>query len=65
MTHVHVGFTAVFLAQEALRRNEFSPVAEPISALEVGPNGWVQQLNFGVFGLLTWRMPSACIEGWV
>jgi hypothetical membrane protein len=46
-------FTVVFLAQEAVRRDEFSPVAEPISALEVGPNGWVQQLNFVVFGLLT------------
>jgi hypothetical protein len=39
-------FTVVFLAQEALRRDEFSPVAEPISALEVGPIGWVQQLNY-------------------
>jgi hypothetical membrane protein len=46
-------FTVVFLAQEALRRDEFSPVAEPISALEVGPSGWVQQLNFLVLGLLT------------
>jgi hypothetical membrane protein len=46
-------FTVVFLAQEAVRRDEFSPVAEPISALEVGPNGWVQQLNFLVLGLLT------------
>lgn len=46
-------FTVVFLAQEALRGEEFSPVAEPISALEVGPNGWVQQLNFLVLGLLT------------
>lgn len=46
-------FTAVFLAQEAVRRGEFSPVAEPVSALEAGPNGWIQQLNFVVFGLLT------------
>jgi hypothetical membrane protein len=46
-------FTVVFLAQEALRRDTFNPLAEPISALEVGPNGWVQQLNFLVFGLLT------------
>jgi hypothetical membrane protein len=46
-------FTAVFLAQEALRRGEFNPVAEPVSALEAGPNGWVQRLNFLVFGLLT------------
>lgn len=46
-------FTVAFLAQEALRRGEFSPVAEPVSALEAGPNGWVQQVNFLVFGLLT------------
>jgi hypothetical membrane protein len=46
-------FTVVFLAQEALRRDEFSPVAEPVSALESGPSGWVQQVNFLVFGLLT------------
>jgi hypothetical membrane protein len=46
-------FTVVFLAQEVLRRGEFSSIAEPVSALEVGPNGWVQQLNFVVFGLLT------------
>ncbi len=46
-------FTVVFLAQEALRRGDFSPVAEPVSALEAGPNGWVQRLNFLVFGMLT------------
>jgi hypothetical membrane protein len=28
-------------------------MAEPVSALEAGPNGWVQQANFVVFGLLT------------
>ncbi len=46
-------FTVVFLAQEALRRGDFSPVVEPVSALEAGPNGWVQRLNFLVFGMLT------------
>jgi hypothetical membrane protein len=46
-------FTATFLAQEAFRRDEFDPLAEPVSALEAGPNGWVQQVNFVVFGLLT------------
>jgi hypothetical protein len=46
-------FTVVFLAQEALRRGEYHPVAEPVSALEAGPNGWIQRLNFLVFGLLT------------
>jgi hypothetical protein len=28
-------------------------VAETVSALEAGPHGWVQQVNFVVFGLLT------------
>jgi hypothetical membrane protein len=46
-------FTVVFLAQEALQRHEYSPVAEPVSALEVGPYGWIQQVNFVVLGLLT------------
>jgi hypothetical membrane protein len=46
-------FTATYMAQEFFRRDEYSPVAEPVSALEAGPNGWVQQANFVVFGLLT------------
>jgi len=46
-------FTATFLAQEAFRIEEYSPLAEPVSALEAGPNGWIQQVNFVVFGVLT------------
>ena len=46
-------FTLAFMGQELLRRGEYSPVAEPVSALEAGPNGWIQQANFVVFGLLT------------
>jgi hypothetical membrane protein len=46
-------FTAAYMAQEYFRGDEYSPVAEPVSALEAGPNGWVQQANFVVFGLLT------------
>jgi hypothetical protein len=30
-----------------------SPLAEPVSALEAGPAGWIQQVNFLLFGLLT------------
>jgi hypothetical membrane protein len=48
-----VVFTTGFLVQEAFRRDEYDPVTEPVSALEAGPAGWVQQLNFVVFGLLT------------
>ncbi len=46
-------FTAGFLLQEAFRQDEYSPLAEPVSALEAGPNGWIQQLNFVIFGVLT------------
>ena len=46
-------FTAAFIVQEALRTDEYDPLAETVSALEAGPNGWVQQVNFVVFGLLT------------
>lgn len=46
-------FTVTFLGQELFRRGEYSPIAETVSALEAGPNGWVQQANFVVFGLLT------------
>jgi hypothetical membrane protein len=45
-------FTIAFLAQEVFRRAEFDPIAEPVSALEAGPNGWLQQVNFVVFGLM-------------
>jgi hypothetical membrane protein len=46
-------FTATFMAQELFRIDEYGPIAEPVSALEAGPNGWVQRVNFVVFGLLT------------
>ena len=46
-------FTATFLVQEAFRRATYDPLAEPVSALEVGPYGWIQQLNFVIFGALT------------
>ena len=46
-------FTLTFWAQEIAHRGEYSPVEEPVSALEAGPFGWVQQLNFVVLGTLT------------
>jgi hypothetical membrane protein len=45
-------FTVVFLAQDVLRAR-YDPVSEPISALAAGRHGWVQQLSFVVFGVLT------------
>jgi hypothetical membrane protein len=46
-------FTLAFVAQELARMDEYSPLAEQVSALEAGPNGWIQQVNFVVFGILT------------
>jgi hypothetical protein len=48
-----IPFTAAFLAQEAFLVDDYSPLAETVSALEAQPHGWVQQINFVVFGLLT------------
>jgi hypothetical membrane protein len=44
-------FTVVVVIQGLLRPG-YSPVADPISALATGQNGWVQNLNFIVLGLL-------------
>jgi hypothetical membrane protein len=44
-------FTASFLAQGALRPS-YDPWRQPISALSLGPDGWIQSLSFVVFGLL-------------
>jgi hypothetical protein len=46
-------FTVAFVVQGFFRLEEYNPVAEVVSALEAGPGGWVQQVNFVVFGLLT------------
>ena len=46
-------FTAVFLGLEAVLGDRYDRVSEVVSALEAGPYGWVQQVNFAVFGLLT------------
>jgi hypothetical membrane protein len=45
-------FTVIFLALETVRR-DFDPVRLPVSALEAGRYGWVQQVSFAVFGVLT------------
>jgi hypothetical protein len=46
-------FTLTWIAQELFRIEEYSPIKEPVSALAAGPNGWIQSVNFAVFGLLT------------
>ena len=45
-------FSIAFVVQGSFRRGEYDPIAETVSALEAGPNGWIQQLNFFVFGIL-------------
>lgn len=47
-----VVFTVAFVAQGLARRGEYSAAAETISALAAGPYGWVQDVNFVVFGVL-------------
>src|SRR5215470_1836213 len=44
-------FTGVYLAEGATRAG-YRTLAQPVSALSLGPGGWVQQLNFIVFGVL-------------
>jgi hypothetical membrane protein len=46
-------FTLIWVAQELFRIEEYSPIKEPVSALAAGPNGWIQSVNFVVFGVLT------------
>jgi hypothetical membrane protein len=46
-------FTLTWVAQELFRIEEYSPIKEPVSALAAGPNGWIQSVNFAVFGVLT------------
>jgi hypothetical membrane protein len=48
-----VVFTLGFLAQEQLRRGEYDPISQVVSALAAGDDGWMQQLNFVVLGVLT------------
>jgi hypothetical membrane protein len=46
-------FTLTWVGQELARIEEYSPIEETISALEAGPNGWIQQVNFVIFGVLS------------
>ena len=46
-------FTLTFLTLEQLRRGEYDPVSEVISALEAGEHGWAQQTGFVLLGVLT------------
>jgi hypothetical protein len=60
---VHVGgwagiigpvlFGSVVLLQLVWRHAELDPISEPVSGLGAGASGWIQSVNFAVFGLLT------------
>ena len=43
-------FTGVYLAEGATRAG-YQTLVQPVSALSLGPGGWVQQLNFVMFGV--------------
>lgn len=45
-------FAAIYLIEGATRP-DYSAWQQAISALSLGPGGWVQQVNFVVFGLIT------------
>jgi len=47
-----IAFTTGYLLEGALRPG-YDWVRQPISALALGPDGWVQSLNFILFGLLS------------
>jgi hypothetical protein len=44
-------FAVVFILQNVVRTDD-DAIAEPVSALAIGEFGWVQRLNFVVFGVL-------------
>lgn len=52
-------FTGAYLAEGATRPG-YAALAEPISALSLGPGGWVQRLSFIVFGAAM----TASATGW-
>jgi hypothetical protein len=54
-----LAFTGIYLAEGATRTG-YAALAQPISALSLGPGGWVQQVNFIVFGALV----CASAAGW-
>lgn len=44
-------FVGAFLV-EGLTRRDYNPFRQPVSALALGPGGWVQQVNFVATGIL-------------
>src|SRR6185437_8285343 len=48
---VFIAIGIVFLVEGALRPG-YDPMRAPVSALAIGPRGWVQRVNFIVTGVL-------------
>jgi hypothetical membrane protein len=65
-------FVTVFTS-DGLLKPGYSAYAEAISYLEVGANGWIQQANFALLGVLllvflagyVWRMGPVLGQGWL
>ena len=55
-------FAVVFILQNVVRTDD-DAIAEPVSALSIGEYGWVQRLNFVVFGVLLLVFAAALRRG--
>ncbi len=55
-------FAVVFILQNVVRTDD-DAIAEPVSALSIGEYGWVQRLNFVVFGVLLLVFAAALHRG--
>jgi len=55
-------FAVVFILQNVVRTDD-DAIAEPVSALSIGEYGWVQRLNFFVFGVLLLVFAAALHRG--
>ena len=55
-------FAVVFILQNVVRTDD-DAIAEPVSALSIGEYGWVQRLNFVVFGVLLLMFAAALHRG--
>ncbi len=56
-------FFLTWMAQELFLTDGYSPIKQPVSALAAWPHGWVQTVNFVVFGLLTFGFAAGLHRG--
>lgn len=56
-------FFGTWVAQELFLTEGYSPIEQPVSALAAWPHGWVQNVNFVVFGLLTLAFAAGLHRG--